>query len=211
MIKKALVALAISGMALSAHAGALLVEGFENVNGLAAKGWVLNNASTPPGTTSGWAQGSEAVFAALDGPAFSYASANYNNAEAGGILNNWLITPEFSTGLNGAIVSFSLRAQAFDGFHDLIAFGFGSSTDLASFVMSPLMVVGTDGWMRYEARIAGDGTNRRFAIQYGGEADFANFVGVDQLLIAEVPEPSSVAILLAGVAGLTMSRRRKRG
>lgn len=211
MMKKALVALAISGMALSAQAGALVSEGFQDVSGLAAKGWVLNNASTPAGITSGWAQGSETVFRALTGPANSYASANYQNAAAGGILNNWLITPEFSVDVNGAIVSFWLRADAFDGTSDQIAFGFsGGSSDLDAFTMASATTVGTDGWMRYTARISGEG-NARFALQYTGDADFANYVGVDNFLVAEVPEPSTMAILFAGAMGLMMSRRRKRG
>lgn len=211
MMKKALVALAISGMALSAQAGALVSEGFQDVSGLAAKGWVLNNASTPAGVTSGWAQGSQSVFPALTGPANSYASANYLNAAAGGSLNNWLITPEFSVDVNGAIVSFWLRAAADAGYSDQVAFGFSSgSSDLSAFAMASAMTVGTDGWTRYTARINGAGS-ARFALQYTGEADFANYVGVDNFLVSEVPEPSTMAILFAGAMGLVMSRRRKRG
>ena len=211
MMKKALVALAFSGVALSAQAGALLAEGFDDVGGLATKGWVLNNASTPPGVTSGWAQGSESVFPALSGPANSYASANYQNAGAGGTLNNWLITPEFSVDVNGAIVSFWLRADAFAGTSDQIAFGLSSgSSALTSFALAPTMTVPTSGWTRYSVSISGEGT-ARFALQYTGAADFANYVGVDNFLVSEVPEPSSMAILFAGVMGLAMSRRRKRG
>ena len=211
MMKKALVALAFSGVALSAQAGALLAEGFDEVDGLAAKGWVLNNASAPPGETSGWAQGSQNIFPALNGPANSYASANFANAAAGGNLNNWLISPEFSSDVNGVIVSFWLRADALAGTSDQLAFGFsGGSTDLLAFTMAPTFTVGTDGWTRYETRFIGEGT-ARFALQYTGAADFSNYVGVDNFLVAEVPEPSTMAILFAGVMGLAMSRRRKRG
>lgn len=212
MMKKALVALAFSGMALSAQAGALLAEGFEDVGGLAAKGWVLNNASTPSGTTSGWAQGSSNVFPALNGAANSYASANYLNAAAGGELNNWLITPEFSTGINGAIVSFWLRADAYAGTSDQIAFGFGNASgQLNSFILGSPITVGTDGWARYEARTTGGLGNARFALQYTGAADFANFVGVDSLEVSAVPEPSTMLSLFAGAMGLALVRRRKRG
>ncbi|QOL50268.1 choice-of-anchor J family PEP-CTERM protein [Massilia litorea] len=212
MMKKALVALAFSGMALSAQAGALLAEGFEDVGGLAAKGWVLKNGGTPPGLTSGWAQGSSNIFPALSGPANSYASANYLNAAAGGDLNTWLITSEFSTGINGATVSFWLRADAYPGTSDQIAFGFGNANgELNSFVLGAPVTVGTDGWARYEVMTAGGQGNARFALQYTGAADFANYVGVDSLLVSEVPEPSTMLSLFAGAMGLALVRRRKRG
>lgn len=211
MMKKALVALAFSGMALSAQAGALLSEGFDDVGGLAAKGWVLNNASTPAGMTPGWYQGDQSQFPALTGAAESYAAANYNNAAVGGNLANWLITPEFSTGVNGAIVSFWLRAGAADGFSDQVAFGFSNgSSALSDFALASPVTVGTDGWMRYETRVGASGS-ARFALQYTGAADFANYVGLDSLVVSAVPEPSTMMILFAGAMGLTMSRRRKRG
>jgi hypothetical protein len=217
MMKKALVALAFSGMALSAQAASLLSEGFDNVANLSSQGWVLNNASTPGGIVSGWFQGDQNIFPAHSGAAESYAAANYNNAAAGGIINNWLITPEFSTGANGATVSFWLRADAIAGFSDQLSFGFSNgSSDLGAFSMSTPVTIGTDGWMRYAFDVAAGG-NARFAMQYTGSADLVNYVGIDTLSIdaiptaADVPEPTTMAILFAGVMGLAMSRRRKRG
>jgi len=216
MMKKALVALAFSGMALSAQAATLLSEGFDNVGNLSSQGWVLSNTSNPVGLT-GWFQGNESFFPAHSGEANSYAAANYNNAAAGGIINNWLITPEFATGANGATVSFWLRADAAAGFSDQLAFGFSNgSSDLGAFSMSTPVTIGTDGWMRYAFDVAAGG-NARFAMQYTGSADLANYVGIDTLSIdaiptaADVPEPTTMAILFAGVMGLAMSRRRKRG
>jgi hypothetical protein len=213
MMKKALVALAFSGMALSAQAGALLAEGFEDVGGLAAKGWVVNNASTPGGiTANGWFQGSSTVFPALRGTSSSFAAANWQNAAAGGELNTWLITPEFSTAENGAIVSFWLRADAFAGTSDQVAFGFSNgSSDLSAFALSSPVTVGTNGWNRYSVRVAEGSGSARFALQYTGAADFANYVGVDSLEVSAVPEPSTMLILGAGLMGLMMSRRRKHG
>jgi hypothetical protein len=210
-MKKALVALAISGMAMSAQAGALLNEGFEDVPGLASKGWILNNASTPAGLTPSWYQGDQTKFRAQSGSPESYAAANYNNAAAGGILNNWLITPEFSTGVNGATVSFWLRAAAADGFSDQVAFGISNgSSSLSAFSMTPVMTVGTDGWMRYAATIGGN-SSYRLALQYTGAADFANYIGIDSLEVNDVPEPSTMLSLFAGAMGLALARRRKRG
>lgn len=209
-MKKAMVALAIASAMTTAQAGVLISEGFDNVSDLASKGWVLNNASTPGGVIPGWFQGDQSQFGAKSGAPESYIAANYNNAAAGGILNNWLITPEFSTQF-GATVSFWLRGAIDPGFSDQIAFGFSDgSSALSAFTLDPVLTVPTGEWTKYVARIgASDGT-ARFAIQYTGDADFASYMGVDNFFIAEVPEPSSVLILAAGVMGLAAARRRKR-
>lgn len=211
-MKKALVALAVCSAVGTAQASVLVNEGFDNVGSLESKGWILNNASTPGGLTEGWYQGDQSQFTAAQGAADSYAAANYNNASEGGIISNWLITPEFST-VFGATVSFWLRAADADGFSDQLAFGFSNgSTSLSSFVLEPAFTVPTGEWTRYVARIGKTEGTARFALQYTGSYDFANYVGVDSLMIVnEVPEPSTVLVLAAGALGLAAARRRKRG
>jgi hypothetical protein len=76
--------------------------------------------------------------------------------------------------------------------------------------MTPVMTVGTDGWMRYAATIGGN-SSYRLALQYTGAADLANYVGVDSLEVNDVPEPSTMLSLFAGAMGLALARRRKRG
>lgn len=209
-MKKALVALAICSAVGTAQAGVLVNEGFDNVSSLASKGWVLNNASSPVGTTTGWFQGDQSQFPAQRGAPESYVAANYNSAGMGGVINNWLITPEFST-VFGATVSFWLRAVETDGFSDQIAFGFSNgSTALSSFVLEPVFTAPTGGWTRYVAQIGKREGTARFALQYSGSYDFANYVGVDSLVINEVPEPSTMLVLAAGAFGLAAARRRRR-
>lgn len=212
MMKKVLAALAISGMMASAQAGFLVKEGFDDVSALAGKGWVMNNASSPLGSI-GWFQGDESQFRALNGAPNSYIAANFNSAEMGGSLDNWLITPEFSLD-EGVIVSFWMRAAATDGFSDQVSFGFSDgSTDLSAFVMMAPTTVATDGWVHYQARIEKGAVsgNARFALQYTGEADLSNYIGLDRFAVSQIPEPSSMLILGAGVMGLVAARRRKRG
>ncbi|MGG7607732.1 choice-of-anchor J domain-containing protein [Massilia sp. BKSP1R2A-1] len=212
MMKKALAAMVMSGMMASAHADYLVKEGFENVGTLAGNGWVLNNMSSPAGVT-GWYQGDQQAFSAKSGAPNGYIAANYNNAAAGGTLANWLITPEFSVD-QGAIVSFWARAGAADGYSDMFSFGFSNGGIApANFTMSSAETADTDGWVRYEARFEkGLATgNARFGLLYTGEADFANYIGFDNLSISAIPEPSSMLILGAGVMGLVAARRRKRG
>jgi len=209
MIKKALVALAVSGAMATAQAGVLVKEGFDNVSTLESSGWILTNASTPAGSTN-WAQGDQTILSAHSGAPESFISANYNNAAEGGTLDNWLITPEFSTQF-GALVSFWLRGAADDGYSDQVAFGFSNgSTSLTSFVLESAFTVPTGEWTRYVARIGAAEGTARFAIQYTGAADLANYIGVDSFAVNEVPEPSTMLILAAGVMGLTAARRRKR-
>ena len=89
MIKKALLALAISGTMLSAQAGVVVNEGFDNISTLTTSGWVLTNASTPVGST-GFFQGNTDVLTSQAGAANSYIAANFNNAADGGVINDWL-------------------------------------------------------------------------------------------------------------------------
>lgn len=211
MMKKALLVLAFSGVAASAQAGVLINEGFNNVADLGGKGWVIDNAGTPGGTTPAWYQGDQGIFEAQKGEANSYAASNYNNAAAGGDLSSWLITPEFSTAMN-VIVSFWLRADGIDGYSDQIAFGFSNgSSSLTDFTLEPAFTVPTGEWTLYKARLSlqGADSTARFAVQYTGPADGANYVGVDSLAVNAVPEPASMLILAGGLAALTAARRRR--
>ena len=211
MMKKALVALAFSGIAMSAQAGdVLLQEGFENVFDLPGQGWVFTNASTPGGATNGWTQGTTAAFDAQQGTPASFAGANYSSAAAGGTLNAWLITPEFTTTW-GNTVSFWLRGGADAGFSDQVAFGISQGgSAMSDFSLLPSFTVPQGEWTRYIFDVAFREGTARFAIQYTGAADVSNYVGLDSLVISDVPEPTTMAILFAGAMGQAMSRRRKR-
>lgn len=210
MMKKALAAMALAGFAMSAQAHVAFTQGFDDVPTLAAQGWTINNASNPGGTTS-WYQGDQNVFTSQSGAANSYIGVNYNSAAAGGTLNNYLITPDFSAA-DTVTVSFWLRADPTAGFSDHVAFGFSSGgTALTDFTMATPITVNTDGWMQYTATMngLGDGSRARFAIAYVGNADTSNNVGLDSLSV-DVPEPASLALVAAGLLGLGAFRRKQR-
>jgi len=200
---------ALGTQAAQAQGVEVLNEGFDNVSGLS--GWAQVNNSVPPGL--GWFQGNADLFPAQSGAADSYAAVNFLSAANGsGTVDNWLITPELS--LNGeSVLSFYTRSAPDLGFNDRleVLFSSGSGTDLGGF--TSVGTIGGSGnyptdWEQFSATVTASGTGR-FAFHYFGPADTLNYVGLDTVnVVTAVPEPSTWAMLGAGL-GLLGLRRRK--
>jgi hypothetical protein len=209
-LRRAAAAVVLFAAATAAHAQFVINEGFNNVATLAGSGWVLANASVPLGSTPGWFQGDQTIFTSQAGAPQAYIAANFNNAAAGGTLATWLISPTFST-QDGGVVSFYARADIVPEFSDKLKWGFSNGgSSFADFAfIGPDHTIGGD-WTQFQINFGaqGAGSIGRFAIVYTGPADSANYVGVDTFTVA-VPEPETWALMLAGLAGLGVLKRRR--
>ena len=219
MRKQLLSALALSAAMASAQAGTLLSEGFDNVGGLAAQGWVFTNKSTSPG--SNWLQGADGVFAPQSGAPTSYATATYNSSgTAGGAIENWLITKTFSLSQSFQL-SFYANAMA-DGFIDqldvlLSTNGSASATSGFTHLLVSINPAGDVngapfGWTRYTATFDGLGgsASGRLAFVYKGDYATADAIALDTLDVSTVPEPASYAPIALGLVGAAVAQRRRK-
>ena len=188
----------------------LLTEGFDNdTPTLAGKGWVITNLSSPVGSTTWFEPGEGAQVPVYQGS--SYMAANWLSSGDGGTVDNWLISPTFSTA-NSGYVTFYLTGANEAGFVDTLKFGFsGGSSTTSDFTMGSL-VTAPEGWTAYTFAYAaaGAGSVGRFAIEYTGDSATLDYVGVDSLSINAVPEPATWAMFALGAAALVARRRSAR-
>jgi hypothetical protein len=217
-LRRAAVAAGLAVAAVAANAQVVVVnEGFENVAGLPAAGWVLNNASTPIGTT-GWFQADPGHFDAFAGTQFSYVAANFNNAAAGGTIANYLFSPVFTT-QGGGTVSFWARSDAPQDsspgqvFTDHIRVGrtAGGSTP-GDFIQIGTDITLTGTWTQYSFAIGaqGVGATGRAVVEYFGVADASDYIGIDSFNVNVVPEPETWALFGLGLAALGVVKRRRK-
>jgi Cleaved Adhesin Domain/PEP-CTERM motif len=195
-------------LAAAAHADPLpFAEGFDS---LAA--WTLINNSPSP--SQNWFQGNAGIFTSQAGADDSYAAASFGSSTTGAI-DNWLISPELTLA-SAAQLSFYTRAAIEAGFHDSmeVLFSAGSGTSTAGF--TSLLIIGGDPsvdypslWTAFSLTLPEANTGR-IAFRYFGDADMSNYIGVDSVNVtAGIPEPSTYALMVLGLAGLALVRRSR--
>lgn len=214
MFAAAACAVATHGAPAAAQAAGtvLLNENFNNVGALI--NWAQVNNSLPVGQS--WFQGNPGVFGAQSGPVDSYIAASYLSAAQGaGIIDNWLITPVLAFG-GATQLSFFTRAQTVPGLNDMLELRFspGSGTATGGFSTLLTTIGGPNAypgsWQEFTANLTLSGPGR-FAFRYLGDANVANFIGIDRVSVTTaVPEPAAWLMLGAGLAVLPLLRRKQR-
>ena len=204
----------------TARAGVVLGENFDDISTLPGAGWVIVNNSTPGGLTS-WFQGNDSVFPAQSGAANSYVAANFNAAPIScGNISLWALTPVVTVN-NGGQISFYTRSPGVtDGYPadnlDILMSTNGASTTLTDFALLQTIPGGgtyPSGWTQYLLTISGlsGPTNVRFAFNYWVSDTTVNgdYIGIDTLTVTDsVPEPSTLAFVLSGLALVSLRRWR---
>jgi len=211
MLKRALTAAALALAALSSNAQTVLLsENFDDFNSLAGKGWVAQNLSPfQDASSTSWFAGDASIFSANSGNADSYIAANYNAATAGPIFD-FLFTPTFSLA-NAGTVSFFAKSANDPGFIDKLAFGIVTSNGIPLDLGLLVTHVISGEWTEYSwsFNALGAGAVGRFVIEYTGLASKADYVGIDNLTVTAVPEPSTYAMLAIGLLAVGYTARRR--
>ena len=217
---RVLAAATLLAAAAGAQAATLLQEGFENVAGLEARGWVQRNFSSPVGLP--WGQGFVGPFPAQAGSEGSYAVANFESAAfgSGGVIDNWLMTPTLSFDASNSVTFWTrtiFNPSIFPDRLELRLSLVGSSTATADF--STVLVAVNAGltgtgypnvWTAYTATFAATpSASGRLGFRYTVANNFnADFIGLDSVSVTAVAEPAAALLMLLGVGALMLHRRR---
>ena len=189
-------------------------QGFDDITTLPGAGWVQTNHSTTIGTT-GWFQGSTAVFPSQGGAPTSYIGANFNNdgGPATDTISNWLLTPPLTL-QNGAVLTFFTRTVDVVAFPDRLQVRMSTNgassnvgttpTDVGDFTTLLLDINPTytltgypNVWTQFTVTVSGvaSPTTGRLAFRYfvengGPSGTNSDFIGIDTFAFAGVCGPT---------------------
>ena len=207
-------------------------ESFEDITTLGGKGWVeVNNSDA---ANLAYFQGNDAVFPANSGNPTEYLGVNFNST-SGSVISNWMIMQE-DTLDNGMVFSFFTRTVTGSTFPDRLEVRLstnGASTDVGSAptdlgdftellievnpnLEGPAPAGYPDTWTEFTATLSGlaGPTQGRLAFRYfvtdaGPAGANSNYIGIDDVSLVAVPEPTSM-IFLTGMGLCSLVVRRKR-
>jgi hypothetical protein len=215
-------------VATNAYAAPILEENFDDVTTLPGKGWVQTNNSSPLGST-GWFQGNPGIFPAQAGGPDSYIAANFNNADFGGNISNWLLTPTLTVN-NSDILTFFTRSA--NGFPDRLEVRFSSNGSSSSVgatdssvgdFINLLLTINPSldpagyppEWTMFQVSMSDlpGPTSGRYGFRYSvpDTNTYADYIGIDTVSVnsSSVPEPSTFVCMGIGMACFAYWRRRQ--
>jgi Cleaved Adhesin Domain len=211
---------------LTSGLNAQAISWTENFNTVLPAGWTVVNNSAPAAV--GWFQGNTIVFDAQSGSADSYAAANLNSAggSVSTTISNWLITPSFAYAA-GDTLSFWTRTEAISTFADRLEVRFsalggtgvgstatsvGDFTNLLLTINPSLSASGYPAaWTQYSV-VLPSAASGAFAFRYfvtdgGPSGPNSNYIGIDTLAVAAIPEPAGYLLAALGM-GVVLLRRK---
>jgi hypothetical protein len=207
-------AAAVAGLlaATPAQAQTILAEGFNDVAALGSAGWTFRNTSTAPGTN--WMQGNPGIFTAESGLGDSFVAANFlGTTGPTGSVSNWLITPQITLD-ELSVVNLVVRVAG-EGFVDTLQVLVSTTgTATADFSLIGSYSASSDqGWVPLSFSAGLTGSSAAYvALRYlvDDVSINGNYLGVDNLAILAVPEPTSLLLMALGLAGLAGLRQQRR-
>jgi hypothetical protein len=228
--KSALISAFALALTLGLSTGASADPLTENFDAGLPAGWTVKNLSEPPGTLA-WFQGNEFVFQAQQGAPNSYLAANFESGAEFSTISTWLILPT-STYRNGDTLSFYSRTADFSEWPDRLEVRFSdvggtdvgtTATSVGTFStllisINPTLQVGgyPEDWTRYSATLSGltGPSTGAFAFRYtvtdgGLFGANSNYIGIDTVQVAAVPEPSVYMMMAFGLGMVGYMRKRR--
>ncbi|MGH7179452.1 MAG: choice-of-anchor J domain-containing protein [Tepidisphaeraceae bacterium] len=226
-MKRILASVAVAAVATTAF-GSSMTQNFDTV---VPAGWATQNNSSPIGTTN-WFQGNPTVFPAQGGATSSYAGANFNNTTGTNTISNWLMSPQDTFNV-GDTIRFYTRTVNAPAFPDRLQVRYSAAgastnvgaanTDVGDF--SNLMLDINPGystavypnvWTQFTINVTSAFNGRiafRYFVENGGPTGAnSDYIGIDTLEVtpgaSDIPEPTT-GLLFAGIAGLSLARRRR--
>lgn len=230
IIRRSILSLSLLAVALGARAQSFS-EGFDNIATLSGSGWFFQNNSQPIGLTN-WFQGNSAVFVAHSGATNSYMGANFNNGAGLATISNWALLPT-RTLQNGDQLRFWTRTVSNPSFPDRLQVRMslnGASTNVGTTATSVgdfttlLLDINPNytttgypnNWTQFTVTLSGisSPTPGRLALRYfvengGPSGANSDYIGIDTLEYAAVPEPATMLGLSLAAIGVLARRRRK--